>query len=431
MTTTFNLPRWAAYLLAVVCTAVALGAAWVQFDLFTLAIHLTETRPELRTTMNCMTLLFVGGELLAVFIAGLMPEPGWRRRLRLLATAAVALEVVMIFGAQVTMARSADAVADAQQGRIEQLRASIASQRRAVDVLTDSARRQSESIHAHTRADGAQSLRRVAAMEAQTLALSRELADLEAKQVATATEVFGERGMIATKVASAVLVSAFCLTFSGAAGALIGTAQAQPLAHSAGTVTPSTSAAPAPTPAPAYSTPVAQRWAAGVTLAAIPAAAFAAPSVTVTAPVTADTETPRAATVPTATTPTAMEQAVTPEAATPPAVTTATVMQEDTATNPTVVELAATPKPARERTVTASAATTRVRYERIRAGIVTGTIKPSVRAVQSAEGGGTAEVRACLQQLERDGVLVRSGQGWALLQPPVDANQMDLIGSAA
>ena len=410
--TTSNLPRWAAHLLAAVCTAVALGAAWVQFDLFTLVIHLTETRPELRTTLDCMTLLFVGGELLAVFIAGLMPERGWRRRLRLLATAAVALEVVMIFGAQVTMARSADAVVDAQQGRIEQLRASISSQRRAVDALTDAARRQSESIHAHVRADGAQSLRRVASMEAQTLALSRELADLEAKQVATATEVFGERGMIATKVASAVLVSAFCLTFSGAAGALLGTAQAQPLLPSAETATPS------PSPVPAYSTPMAQRWAAGVTLAAIPAAAFAVPTVTVAAPVT-----PR-----TATAPTAMEPAVTPDDATAQTVTENTVTPESTATMP---EPTATPKPARARTATASTATTRVRYERIRAGIVAGTIKPSVRAVQAAEGGGTAEVRACLQRLERDGLLVRAGQGWALLQPPVDANQMDLIGSAA
>ncbi len=402
--TTSNLPRWAALLLAVVCTAVALGAAWVQFDLFTLVIHLTETRPELRTTLDCMTLLFVGGELLAVFIAGLMPQPGWRRRLRLLATAAVALEVVMIFGAQVAMARSADAVAGAQQGRIEQLRASIASQRRAVDALTDAARRQSESVHAHVRADGAQSLRRIGTMEAETLALARELAELEARRVATATEVFGERGMIATKVASAVLVSAFCLIFSGAAGALVGTAQAQPLPTRAEPATPS----PTSAPAPAYSTPVAaQRWAAGVTLAAIPAAAFAVPGMAVAAPVT-----PAAATAQTKT-----EQAVT---------------LLDTATPAPVTATTAAPKAARTaraRTVTASTATTRVRYERIRAGILAGTIKPSVRAVQAAEGGGTAEVRACLQGLERDGILARAGQGWALLQP--NTNQLNLIGSAA
>lgn len=404
--TTFNLPRWATYLLTLVCTAVALGAAFVQFDLFTLAIHLTETRPELQTTMACMTLLFVGGELLAVFIAGLMPDPGWRRRLRLLATAAVALEVVMIFGAQVAMARSADSIAHAQQGRVEQLRASIASQRKAVEAMTDNARRQSESANAYVRSDGAQSLRRVAAMEARTLALSQELARLEAARVPTATEVFGERGMIATKVASAVLVSAFCLTFSGAAGALLATSQGLRRGVGTQTATPS----PAPAKAPADLPPTAQRWAAaGVTLAAIPAAAFAAPTVTVKAPVT-------------------MPATATVGAVTQPTVTARTVTHQDTATEVAAPALPVTAKVPGTQVAPASTATTRVRYERILAGIEAGTIKPSVRAVQAAEGGGTAEVRACLQGMERDGILVRAGQGWALLRRPVDTRQMNLIG---
>lgn len=408
MTTTFNLPRWATYLMTLVCTAVALGAAFVQFDLFTLAIHLTETRPELQTTMACMTLLFVGGELLAVFIAGLMPEPGWRRRLRLLATAAVALEVVMIFGAQVAMARSADSIAHAQQGRVEQLRASIASQRKAVEAMTDNARRQSESANAYVRSDGAQSLRRVAAMEAQTLALSQELARLEAGQVPTATEVFGQRGMIATKVASAVLVSAFCLTFSGAAGALLAASHGLQRGVGTQTATPSPLPSPAPAKAPADLPPTAQRWAAaGVTLAAIPAAAFAAPTVTVKAPVT-------------------MPATATVGAVTQPTVTARTVTHQDTATT-----LPVTAKALGTQVAPASTATTRVRYERIRAGIEAGTIKPSVRAVQAAEGGGTAEVRACLQGMERDGILVRAGQGWALLRRPVDTRQMNLIGETA
>jgi hypothetical protein len=54
------------------------------------------------------------------------------------------------------------------------------------------------------------------------------------------------------------------------------------------------------------------------------------------------------------------------------------------------------------------------RYNRIKAAVKAGKLKPSTRALQAAEGGGGAVVAAYLQQLETDGVIVRTGRGYEL-----------------
>ena len=55
------------------------------------------------------------------------------------------------------------------------------------------------------------------------------------------------------------------------------------------------------------------------------------------------------------------------------------------------------------------------RYRRIRSAVQTGTLTPSIRAIQAEEGGGTEIVRAYLQQMVRDGVIERSGRGYKLV----------------
>jgi hypothetical protein len=54
------------------------------------------------------------------------------------------------------------------------------------------------------------------------------------------------------------------------------------------------------------------------------------------------------------------------------------------------------------------------RYNRIKAAVKAGKLKPSMRAIQAAEGGGGVVVRAYLQQLETEGVTMRAGRGWVL-----------------
>ena len=54
------------------------------------------------------------------------------------------------------------------------------------------------------------------------------------------------------------------------------------------------------------------------------------------------------------------------------------------------------------------------RYNRVKAAVKAGKLKPSMRALQIAEGGGGIVVRRYLQQLETEGIIVRSGRGYAL-----------------
>ena len=59
------------------------------------------------------------------------------------------------------------------------------------------------------------------------------------------------------------------------------------------------------------------------------------------------------------------------------------------------------------------------RYERIKSAVAAGKVKPSIRALQAEEGGGSLVARRYLHQLEADGVTVRSGKGWKPAAAPV------------
>ena len=54
------------------------------------------------------------------------------------------------------------------------------------------------------------------------------------------------------------------------------------------------------------------------------------------------------------------------------------------------------------------------RYRRVRAAVKAGRLRPSVRAIKLAEGGSDETVRGYLAQLEREGLIERSGRGWRL-----------------
>ena len=438
-----HLTRRAYTLLAGVAAIIGLACSAITSRFFIIGLERTESDSLACEALIAAGVLMIIVEVAAFGLAALLPRQKLRElRLRLVLTGLllVAFECVTIYSTQYLLVRGADAHSRGEDSKIRGKEQTLAGMREEVATLRAKAARESVSPYPWIRQGSTATLAQAAAKETEIAAETAELAEMQAKRLPTLTDALGESGVLVYSAARALLVSVVGLVMIGASGALLRAGRAvtpvavrETPAEPPEPVTPprpgyahGIQVAPAGLPAALPLTSSARRWlAAGVQLAAVPAA-FAAPTVTVAAPVTADTETPSAATVPTV-----MESAVTPDAATAQAVTTAPVMQEDTATNSTVTEPAATPKPARARTAPVPTATTRVRYERIRAGIEAGTIKPSVRAVQAAEGGGTAEVRACLQGLERDGILVRAGQGWALLRPPLDANQMNLIGDAA
>ena len=54
------------------------------------------------------------------------------------------------------------------------------------------------------------------------------------------------------------------------------------------------------------------------------------------------------------------------------------------------------------------------RYELVRAGVIAGTIKPSIRGIQAAEGGSKDVVGRYIKQLAADGLIVPHGRGYVL-----------------
>lgn len=444
-----HLTRRAYTLLAGAAAVIGLACSAITARFFVIGLERTESDSLAREALIAAGILMIVVELAAFGLAALLPRQKLRElRLRLVLTGLllVAFECVTIYSTQYLLVRGADAYSRGEDSKIQDKERKLAGMREEVATLRAKAARESVSPYPWIRQGSTTTLAQATAKEAEITTETAELAKMQAERLPTLTDALGQSGVLVYSAARALLVSVVGLVMIGASGALLRAGRAvtpvavhETPAEPHEPVTPprpgyahGIQAAPAGLPAALPPTSAALRWlAAGVPLAAVPAA-FAAPTVTVAAPVTANTATPHAATVPTAMEPAVTARTVTPgDTATASTATTAPVMQEDAETLSPVTEPTATPRPARARTATASTVTTRVRYERIRAGIEAGTIKPSVRAVQAAEGGGTAEVRACLQGLERDGILVRAGQGWALLRRPVDTHQMNLIGEAA
>lgn len=437
-----HLPRWAYRLLALAAATIGLACSAITAKFFIIGLERTESDGLAREALILAGVLMIVVELAAFGMAALLPRErlkALRTRLIWTGVALVAFEVATIYAVQVALVSSSDATHQGTSSRIAHLEASIAQNRQTAAALVATGARSGESQHASSRANGAQALREAARIEQRNAALSAELSQLQAGQHPTLTTVFGAAGMIGYSVARSVLIVGMGLVMFAAAGALLRAGRAVSVAGSSaqslGTrPTPSapirtgyahgTEAAPAGLPAALPS--AARRWlAAGVPLAAIPAAAaFAAPGVAVTAPAVAATP---------------AGEPVTPESHTAqapaPAASPSSQSRAASATAETQPRRKASPRK-RAAIEVGSKRDSGVgdldghRYRRIAASVRAGRLKPSIRAIQAAEGGGTATVRGYMQQMERDGVIERNSKGYALRGTPVDPRQMNLIGDA-
>ena len=437
-----HLPRWSYRLLALVAATIGLACSAITAKFFIIGLERTESDGLAREALILAGVLMIVVELAAFGMAALLP----RERLKALRTrliwtgiALVIFEVATIYAVQVALVGSSDATHQGTSSRIAHLEASIAQNRQTAAALVATGARSGESQHASSRANGAQALREAARIEQRNAALSAELSQLQAGQHPTLTTVFGAAGMIGYSVARSVLIVGMGLVMFAASGALLRAGRAvsvagssaqsldtlpKPSAPSRPGYAHGTEAAPAGLPAALPST--ARRWlSAGVPLAAIPAAAaFAAPGVTVTAPAVAATP---------------GRAAVTPEShpaqAQAPAASPSSQFRAVTATAETQPRRKASTRK-RAAVEVGSKRDSGVgdldghRYRRIAASVRAGRLKPSIRAIQAAEGGGTATVRGYMQQMERDGVIERTSKGYALRGSPVDPRQMNLIGDA-
>jgi hypothetical protein len=360
-------------LLAVITAAIGLASSAVTFDFFVLGLQRLESDAVARDALVAAGLLMIATELAAFGLAALLPSTqlhALRGVLVACGFALLAFEGTTIYVTQSVLARNADTHAAGSETRIAQLRASIALQRAAAASLQVNGQAQSESSNAWTRQVGAKALGESVAITTRIEPLAAELAALESGKRATLTDVLGAEGVIWYGVARALLISAMGLVMFGAAGALLRASRG---------VTP---AAPKPEAEARRFNPIPTGLKrAGPSIGwAIPAAALAS----ISAP--------------------AMAQAVSLVAT--PAVDAPETVAEIEPGLKTEYKIESDSEYKFE--------ANRGRYERVRAAVLAGEIKPSVLAVRGLERVGGEAAMGLLAQLAGEGVTVRRGRIWVL-----------------
>ncbi|MEC5213291.1 hypothetical protein RCH06_001837 [Polaromonas sp. CG_9.5] len=388
----FALPRWLYLVLAVLAAAIGLASSAVTAKFFIFGLQRVEPDTFAREALIAAGLLMIVTELAAFGLAALLPKHQLRAlRWQLMGCGVLllAFESATIYVTQVTLVKAGESAALSSGTRMADLRASIDSRRAAAAGLRANAARQSGSIHGVNRVAGATALRQSLNADQQVEPLAAELARLQAEQRPTLTDVLGSSGMLAYSVARALLISIMGLVMFGAAGALLRGALCLPVRAVAVPVALPVRAQASTLPAWTTRMPKVGTAAAA---AAVPMGAMAAPMATYAPPLP-----------------------------TPPSISAPAVLRQAQATL-AGVPAQAQPAPRRARRATAVAdgqkmdAGTRgkaaARYLRIKSAVLAGSLKPSVRSLQAAEGGGTLVARRYLQQLAAERVIERAGQGW-------------------
>ena len=321
--------------MAGVAGLIGAAASVVAIRFFMVSVQSQESDPAIRAVLTFTAVLFVVAEVGLFSLAGLLTRAkhkALRTRLVLAGCVLLAFEVATIFGAQVVIAAGDDARAQAVQTRITELKATIARQRETATALVEAGRVSGQSVIASSRQSGLSAMEKAADLEAATLALGAELAQLEATKVPTQKGIFGEVGTVVMGAIRAVLVSGIGLLMFGLAGVLWRVAHDE--TH------------PEPLPAPAPE----------------------------------------------------IRAAIGPQA------------------NPVGV-LPAVP--------VLEPATVLDRYEAIRAAVLDGSLKPSVRAIQAIHGGSTTTARQHLNRLHDEGVIqdMGTGRGYCLVEAATTNNQ--------
>lgn len=374
--TNASLSKTAYTVLAVAAAAVGLASSGVTAQFFVLGLSQLESDPAARQALLASGLLMIVVELAAFGLAALLPRSTLHAlRWQLVAGGLLllAFEAVTIYATQVALVQSGDTAQASTQARVAGLQASISSQRAAVAALRDSGERQSASRNAWAQHLGAGAIKDALAAEARITPLVDELATLQASLKPTLATVLGTQGMLAYNLARALLTTGMGLLMFGAAGALL----------RAGRETVANQVAPSATPCATVSDRstdyrIKTETTAGSWSPSLPLLRLAAPFLLAAAPAA--------------------------QAAPMPSVTPTVAGEEPaTATPATVAE---TPR------ATPSATVADARYNAARTAVLSGTVRPSVRALQAHLGGATTAIRDYLAQLEREGITRRTGKGW-------------------
>jgi hypothetical protein len=371
--TNASLSKPAYTVLAIAAAAIGLAASAVTAQFFVLGLSQLESDPAARQALLASGLLMIVVELAAFGLAALLPRSTLHAlRWQLVAGGLLllAFEAVTIYATQVALVQSGDTAQASTQARVAGLQASISSQRAAVAALRDSGERQSASRNAWAQHLGAGAIKDALAAEARITPLVDDLATLQAGLKPTLASVLGTQGMLAYNMARALLTTGMGLLMFGAAGALLRAGRETVAAQETPAATPCATAPSRPTGYQIKTETTAGSWA-----PSLPLLRLAAPFVLAAAPAA---------------------QAVPVPSVAP------TVAGEEPAT------VAETPR------ATPSATVADARYNAARTAVLSGTVRPSVRALQAHLGGATTAIRGYLTRLEREGITRRSGKGWEL-----------------
>lgn len=403
-------------------TLLALGLAisGVNGTFYIVGLGRIEPDPEVRELRAWYGILAIVAHAAFFSVGAFLRHDRFKTSRRLLAALAcflLLLEIATVYTTKVVFAKSAEVAAVSVDSRVQHLQAQIEDNRRTAQALREAGEKSSRSWVADSRADGARSIREAAALEARNEVLIAELSRAQVERRPTVTSVLGSDGMRLFSAASSIAFILAGVTAVSVGGLLIGVARS----HAAARTAPATAPEAAPTEqavhraaeptAPLYS--AAHRWAmAGVPASAIPAAAFAAPVVTVSAPAYQSVQVP----APVAEAPTRVETAPAVEPVQTSSAPETEPVHEEDAAGAVAEEPVTAPQaePVAVQSADCAAEEDDPRYARVFAAVHSGALTPSIRAIQAAEGGGTDTVRSYLKRMEGEGLLVRAGRGYKL-----------------
>lgn len=390
----------AAMYLAVMLAALVLGANAVHINreyAFANLATLGLNAATLAVRKGAIDLLLLA-DITLFFIAALVPRARFRSlryKLLVLGLLIWAFDCAHTYQARFGIVMAGKSSATAIDQRSADLRASIDSLRATASGLRHSAARQSTSLIAASRADGSDSLRRAIDADQRADALSTELASIEHAKAPAEADIWGP-WMPWKAFAESLLISLVGLVMFTLAGEMVRAARDACTARRIASALPDSK----PTPAAAQQkSPVPPIWSQRMPNPHPGYAAIAVPLGTMGAPLAT----------------------FAPGFPSPPAITVPAVLKQ--AQSPADQHTA---QPVKTSTARPTAIKTEARYSRIKAAVKAGTLKPSVRSLQQAEGGGTLLARRYLAQLASEGVIERAGQGWTRVASTTAASESQL-----
>ena len=440
---TINLPHWARIGIALACVAIGLASSTVAGWLLVRGLELTEPDDKARLILTAAVVLMILTELTAFFLTALLPTARLYQ-LRVMGVALLVFEVVTIFGTRLVLSDGAESAAIAHSTRIENVQRFIEARKADAGRVRAVGERQAASDNAWTRHLGALAIKQADAMEREIEPLREQLAELQAQRRPTFQHALGPQLALAHSIATPVLISSTGLVLFGVAGLMLRRNRdevrlVQPAVQDQPDPVQPVQAAPVQSISPVQTVP---EYRTAVPMGAVPAVPQPVStlhhwrSIAAVAPLEAMSMASVAVAAPAAQSP--AETATIPEIE--PATPVAAQPEAEAGTVINQQECSPPPEPARSEAAPVQSAVQASNdagtdsqevgtveheagtgsddcYQRLRAAVLAGEVKPSVRALREARYGGTDAVRRYQQQLAAEGLITKTTKGYALVPP--------------